>query len=112
MKNQRKYHRVSADLPAKYVGADGRKKACKVVQISSDGIRLHLKEKIRFGQTLQLEIDVPSSKKPVKAVLFLRWSKELYHEKKTGFLAGCEIKTIGDEERQILLKSGSDKAKI
>jgi hypothetical protein len=72
MKERRKYQRFPAELNAKYI-ADGnnRRKGCKIIEMSSSGIRieLYLKERINIGTPLLLEIDIPGRINPVNATV-------------------------------------------
>ena len=104
MEEQRKFKRFPLVLDSKVMSINsGEWIDCRVVEISQDGIRLHLKEKIMFGQSVPLEIMLPGRKEPVKADLLILWSKQLYDETEFEFLCGAEMSRIVPDLKQLLL---------
>ncbi|MCP4716197.1 MAG: PilZ domain-containing protein [Deltaproteobacteria bacterium] len=99
MEEQRKFDRFETELDAVIVAADDTRYECRVVEVSRDGLRLHLPDKLRFGQKLHIDIALPA---PVQAELLLRWTKQVYDDREY-YAAGAEIIMISDADRELLL---------
>ena len=103
MKEKRKFKRFPLELDSKVMSLTSDEWiACRVVEISKEGIRLHLKEKINFGQSVSLKIMLTGRNEPVNADVLIRWSKQLYGETEFEFLCGGEISRIAHDVKQLL----------
>ena len=109
MDERRKAQRYPMELHGNCVGDNGDTgKHCKVIEISRDGMAIQLfsKERISTGRELVLEIDITTKRDPVKAVITLKWIKEIDDETGYSYLAGGELTTIEKSDKQALLEYG------
>ncbi|MFC1591567.1 PilZ domain-containing protein [Thermodesulfobacteriota bacterium] len=92
MVEKRKFERFSVELSAAYANEpDGERVTCSIVELSQEGLRLNMYEKIQFGQALPLEVLLPGSDEPLRIVMTVRWSKQLYDNSGFDYLAGGEL---------------------
>ncbi len=103
MDERRKHERFTVDLQGT-VQADGGHvpQVCRVNELSNEGIRLLLNEKIQFGTTITLSILLPGRQHPVTAAMVVRWNRQLYDNPSFSYLAGGEM-TVPDAEAKKLL---------
>ena len=110
MEDKRKFKRFSIDLSARYLLGGNPKewKGCSVINISREGIgiELYLRERIRIGSTLKIEIIVPTKEEPIKTVGVLVWIKEV--KGKMDFVGGIKLIKIDSEEKWTLLDYAYD----
>jgi len=105
MDERRKYERFSVDLQGT-VQANGEHppQTCRVSELSQDGIRLLLNEKIQFGKTVTLSILVPGRQHPVAAYVVVRWNKQVYDNPVFSYLAGGELTITDSAEKKLLIE--------
>ena len=110
MEDKRKFKRFSIDLNARYLLGRNQKewRGCSVINISREGIgiEVYLRERIRIGSTLKIEIIVPTKEEPIKTVGVLVWIKEV--KGKMDFVGGIKLIKIDSEEKWTLLDYAYD----
>jgi hypothetical protein len=110
LEDKRKFKRFSIDLNAKYLLGGKRRewKGCSLINISREGIgiEVYLRERIRIGTTLEIEIIVPAKEKPIKAMGILMWIKKL--KEKIDFVGGIKLIKIDSEDKWTLLDYAFD----
>jgi len=104
MKERRKYQRYPASLQATVrQGGDGTPCDCLISELSREGARLLSREKIQFGQTVDLTVTVPGATEPVAARMTVRWTRQVYDHADYQYLAGGELHGADAEGVQRLL---------
>ncbi|MEI6126758.1 MAG: PilZ domain-containing protein [Pseudomonadota bacterium] len=106
MEQNRKFQRFPVELNATRIGAGSNElRKCKIKEVSRSGviIAVHLKEKIKIGRSLMLEIDLPGRKKPMIALVKLKWIKGLDAPGAFNFIAGGKLTIIRPEDKNSLL---------
>ena len=107
MEEKRKFRHFPVGLNARCIGGGNNEgKECRVVDISRDGMSVHLylKEKINILPSLVLEIDFPGKAQPLNCLINLKWIKELDDESEFDFVAGGQLTMIEPEDKMILLE--------
>ncbi len=93
MEDQRKFVRYETALDAMYTtDDDNNPRACRVMEISQEGVRLRMPEKIPFGKRIGVHIIMPEDHDVLETLITVKWSKEIYGESDSMFLTGGEIK--------------------
>jgi len=106
MKDRRKYKRFPMQLSAQYLEENGKEwKECSVINISREGIgiEVYVRERIQIGSILQLELDVPIKKEPIKVMGTLMWIRKLKGNPRFNFVGGVMLITINTEDKWTLL---------
>jgi len=103
MDDRRRNERFSVELAAEIAG-DGceKQQKCKITELSLDGVRLLLNEKISFGRKITLCIQIPGQCDPVIVPLTVRWNKRLYDGQGFDYLAGGELGQVEPSMGKIL----------
>lgn len=107
MEEKRKFRRFPLGLNARCIGGGNNEgKECKVIDISRDGMAIHLylKEKIDIAPSLVLEIDFPERTEPINSLVKLKWIKKLEDKTEFNFVAGAQLTMIETEDKMILLE--------
>lgn len=106
MGDRRKFKRFPIQLSARYLEEnEGEWQDCFVINISREGmgIEVYVRERIRMGSVLQLEIVVPIKKEPISVMGTLMWIKELKRNPRFNFVCGVMLITIDPEDKWALL---------
>ena len=107
MEEKRKYRRFPVGLNARCIGGGNNEgRECKIIDISRDGMAIHLylKEKVNIAPSLVLEIDFPKKAQPINLLVSLKWIKGLEDETGFDFVAGGQLRMIEPEDKMILLE--------
>ena len=107
MEEKRKYRRFPMALNARCIGGGNNEgRECKVIDISRDGMAIHLflKEKVSIAPSLVLEIYFPERTEPISSLINLKWIKELKDKTEFNFVAGGQLTMIEPEDKMILLE--------
>lgn len=103
MDERRKYERYPVSLQATVRQDDRQPQACLVSDVSREGVRLLLHEKIQFGQTVDLAIEMPGATHPLAATMTVRWNRRVYDQGTYEYLAGGEMHGSDDAVMLLLL---------
>lgn len=104
MQEQRKFKRFPVDLQASCLSRDTEgPEECRVIELSSEGLRLLMRQKPVFGQDVSVDITLPTHSRHIQAVVLFRWAKQIYTNARYAFISGGEVvKTGGDDRHELL----------
>ncbi len=122
MRERRRYIRLDASLVVRYKILHGKLSEDQTLSknISSGGICVPLKERIPTGVHLDMEINLPTEKQPIKLIGEVVWQKEIPNER-GGLDTGIRYVKINILDRQkitnyiltrLKIKYGEDKQKL
>lgn len=106
MDERRKFKRYTVQLEATLQEGTETSRECMVSDVSLEGIRLLVPDKIRFGQTLTLTIRIPGTPEPVVTRMTVRWTRPFYEHEKFAYVAGGEL-SAEDGAGELLVRYGS-----
>lgn len=108
--NKRQYRRVPINLDANYVINNSCNGHSKIIDISPDGMALHihLTSTIKINVLLSLMIIFPKKNDKIPASVNLKWIKELDNNNNFNFIAGCKFTKIDTEVKRGLLEFAYD----
>ena len=77
---------------------------CTVFDVSSKGmgVKFHTNETIEVGETITIEIEIPSELEPMSVNGLLRWIKQADNE----FVGGIELTEVLDEIKSLIIMLG------
>lgn len=102
MEERRKYVRISDSLMVSYQKMlDSFKASCRSVDISENGIRLSISQRIEPGSVLKLWVNLEGIMSPIEALGEVVWLKERI-DAKSVFDIGIKFLEIDDEDRSKL----------
>lgn len=103
MDNRRKFERFPILLDATCIHAGNTaSQHCKIIELSQEGMRLLLNEKIQFGESITVRIILAGRTEPVPISVSIRWNKRIYDEPEYTYLAGGELGSNDPNSRKIL----------
>ena len=91
MEERRQHQRYPVKLTASITPEVGQAQEAFVTDVSSEGIRLLLREKIQFGSTVSVALMLPDKQHPVSAHMTVRWNRPVYDQAPYAYAAGGEI---------------------
>ena len=108
LRERRKFVRFNEDLKVRYnsVHKSSNFFSSKATNISQGGLCLVSYEKLKEKTYIDLEIDIPSSPKPIKVIAQVVWNKDLEKQDAQGrrlFYVGLKISKINPEYEKLLL---------
>lgn len=106
MDERRKFTRYPVQLEATFQENTEPPRKCMVSDVSIEGIRLLVPEKIRFGQTITLIIRIPNTPEAVVTRMTVRWTRPFYKQGQVAYIAGGELSSE-DDAGEILVRYGS-----
>lgn len=106
IKSIRKDPRISTDLDATYIVNSTTGGYCKLTNISLNGIGIVLnsKKKFNIGTKLNMEINIPEIKEPIRALVTLTWIEELKEKIRFSYKAGGDMIIKNNEDKKLFFK--------
>lgn len=106
MQERRRYVRLNIPLEVSYIpeGKEGRRLKSITKNISPNGARFVIEDKLPKGAILDLEIKIPTRTEPISIKAKVIWTKEEVEKGKNIYDAGLEFVQISKENKSLFFQ--------